>query len=311
MSENGIGDTRRARGGNELGAALRHWRGRIDPATVGLPVGRIRRTTGLRREELALLAGISVDYVIRLEQGRATSPSGQVLTALARALRLAEAERRHLFLLANQSEPSADRVSAHLTPAVRRLLDQLAGTPVNVYDAAWTLIAWNALSAALLGDPSGLSGRERNVLWRHFTGPPARVVHDPEQQARFETAAITDLRAATVRYPADAGLRSLVADLRHLSPRFARCWESRAVGSHVMNTKTVRHPDVGPLVLDCDVLTAPGSDLHVVLYTAAPGTEAADKLRLLDVVGAQPNTVPDLPHTRPEPSRRALVRRGR
>lgn len=297
MSENRIGATRGAGGGNELGGALRHWRDRIDPATVGLPVGRIRRTAGLRREELALLAGISVDYIIRLEQGRSTSPSVQVLTALARALRLSEAERRHLFLLAKQSEPSGYQVSHHLTPVVQRLLDQMAGTPVSVYDAAWTLIAWNAMSAALLGDPSGLSGRDRNVLWRHFTGLPDRVLHTPEQEARFEMAAIADLRAATVRYPADAGLPSLVADLRNLSPRFARSWDSREVGTHVMNTKTVHHPDVGPLVLNCDVLTAPGSDLHIVIYTAAPGTAAADKLRLLDVIGTQTITVSDLHQT--------------
>ena len=295
MSENGIGGPHSGRCGNELGGALRHWRDRIDPATVGLPVGRIRRTTGLRREELALLAGISVDYLIRLEQGRATSPSVQVLTALARALRLSEAERRHMFLLARKAEPSGYQVTSHLTPVVQRLLDQMVGTPVSVYDAAWTLIAWNALSSALLGDPSGLSGRDRNVLWRHFISPPDRVRHTSEQEARFEKAAIADLRAATVRHPADAGLRSLVADLRNLSSRFARSWDSHEVGTHVVNIKTIHHPDVGPLVLNCDVLTAPGSDLRIVIHTAAPGTAAADKLRLLQVTGTQTVILPG-PH---------------
>ncbi|MFD7501339.1 helix-turn-helix transcriptional regulator [Streptomyces sp. NPDC059850] len=265
---------------DELGAALRRWRDRLDAAAVGLPTGGVRRAPGLRREEVALLAGVSVDYVIRLEQGRATAPSAQIVAALARALRLSEPERRHLFLLAGQPPPAAARITARLTPGVRRLLDQLAG-PVGVYDAAWTLIAWNPLYAALQGDPSGRPERERNVLWSHFTGGPHRVRHTPEQEARFEVAAVADLRAACARYPADTGLRSLIAALRTASGRFARLWDSHAVGSHTMDTKTVHHPDIGPLTLDCDVLGVPDSDLHVVLCTAAPGSEAAAKLAVL------------------------------
>lgn len=287
------GDTGRPGGGDaagDLAGALRRWRDRLDPATVGLPAGRVRRAPGLRRQELAQLAGMSVDYVIRLEQGRATSPSPQILTALARALRLSEPERRHLFLLAGRPAPTTDRISSHLTPGVQRMLDQMRATPVGVYDAAWTLIAWNQLYAALHGDPSGRSERERNVLWRHFTGRPDRVTHTPEQQARFETATVADLRSATAHYPADRPLRTLVADLRRASDHFARLWDSHAVGSHTMDTKTVHHPDVGPLVLDCDVLNAPGSDLHVVIHTAAPGTDAADKLSLLAVIGTQTMT---------------------
>ncbi len=275
---------------NELGGALRRWRDRVDPATVGLPVGRARRAAGLRREELALLAGMSVDYIIRLEQGRATSPSVQVLTALARALRLSEPERRHLFLLAGQSPPANGQISAHITPGVQRLLEQMAGSPVSVYDAAWTLIAWNRLYAALMGDPSGLSERERNILWRHFTGQPSPVSHTPDQEDRFETATVADLRAATARYASDAGLRSLVAEMYSVSARFARLWDSHVVGVHTTDTKTVHHLDVGPLALDCDVLTVPGSDLRVVVHTAAPGTDAADKLRLLAVIGTQAMT---------------------
>ncbi|QKV94480.1 helix-turn-helix domain-containing protein [Streptomyces sp. NA02950] len=273
--------------GGDLGGALRHWRERLDPATVGLPAGRNRRTAGLRREELAMLAGMSADYVIRLEQGRATSPSPQILTALARALRLSEAELRHLFVLAGRTPPTSARMPTHLTPGVQRLLDQMSATPVGVYDAVWTLIAWNRMYAALHGDPSALAGRERNCVWRHFTGMPGRVAHTPEQEARFEAATVADLRAATVRYPGDPGPRSLVRELRRVSERFAGLWDSHTVGTHMMHTKTVRHPEVGTLALDCDVLTVPGSDLHVTIYTAAPGTEAADKLGLLGVIGTQ------------------------
>lgn len=292
---NGDGDSGSPGGdgaGVDLAGALRSWRDRLDPATAGLPAGRARRAPGLRRQELAQLAGMSVDYVIRLEQGRARSPSPQILTALARALRLSEPERRHLFLLAGRPAPTTDRIPSHVTPGVQRMLDQTRATPVGVFDAAWTLTAWNRMYAVLHGDPSGHTERERNVLWRHFTGRRDRVTHTPEQRARFETATVADLRSATARYPADRPLRTLIADLRRASDHFARLWDSQAVGAHTMDTKTVHHPDVGPLVLDCDVLNAPGSDLHVVVHTAAPGTDAADKLSLLAVIGTQAMTEP-------------------
>lgn len=265
----------------ELGSALRRWRERADPAAHGLAPGRGRRTTGLRREELALHAGVSVDYLIRLEQGRATSPSAQVLTALARALRLSVLERRHLFLLAGRFPLPHDRISRDLTPGVRRLLNQLADAPVAVYDPAWTLIAWNRLHARLLGDPSDLPERERNVVWQHFTGRPTRVRRTPDEQVRFEAALVADLRAATARYPADPKLLSLVADLLSASGKFARRWERHLVDAYLAGTKTIDHPATGPVHLDCDVLTVPGSDLRVVVHTTVPGTQSADKLRLL------------------------------
>ncbi|MEV5824281.1 helix-turn-helix transcriptional regulator [Spirillospora sp. NPDC052242] len=277
-------------GENELGVALRTWRRRADPAAAGLPVDRSRRVAGLRREELARLAGMSVDYVVRLEQGRAASPSAQILLALARALRLSAEERRHLFLLAGRLAPAPDRVSAHLTPGVLRLLDRLDGSAVGVYDAAWTLVAANPLFAALTGDRPddrpGADERDRNVPWRHFTGAPTPVSHTPEQTERFESALVADLRAATGRFPGDARLRRLIADLRARSPRFAALWDGHGVGAHVTDSKTIHHPDVGELRLDCDVLTVPDADVHVVVCTAAPGTASADRLRLLATMAA-------------------------
>ncbi len=283
----GRAHTGRVRNVSELGLALRAWRDRIAPDAAGLPSGGRRRAAGLRREELSLLAGVSADYITRLEQGRATTPSVPVLSALARALRLSDGERQHLFLLAGQPAPAAGRLPAHLTPGVQRLLDQLSGTPVAVYDAAWNLLAWNHLWAALLGDPSAVRGRDRNVLWRHFTGQPGRVSHTAESNAVFEASAVADLRSATARYPDDGNLRRLVADLRATSARFAELWDTRAVGAHEMDRKTIHHPEIGPLTLDCDVLTAAASDLRIVAYTAPPGSDAADKLKLLAVIGTQ------------------------
>ncbi|MFE3137933.1 helix-turn-helix transcriptional regulator [Streptomyces scopuliridis] len=271
----------------EFGKAVRRWRDRVSPETAGLPAGGHRRAPGLRREELALLAGISVDYVTRLEQGRAAHPSAQVVEALARALRLSGTERAHLFRLAGLAPPGPDTVPAYIPPSVQRMLDRLAGTPVAVFDASWTLLLANPPYAALMGDPSGWRGNQRNAVWRNLLGPGTRVRHTPEARRGFEAALVADLRAAAGRYPADQRLRRLVEELRADSDRFAELWESGAVGHHEAARKTVDHPRVSPLTLDCDVLTVAGSDLRIVIYTAEPGTEDAERLALLTVFGTQ------------------------
>ncbi|MFI8304744.1 helix-turn-helix domain-containing protein [Streptomyces sp. NPDC085927] len=271
----------------DLGRALHHWRDRIGPQDIGLPTGGVRRAPGLRREELAQLAGVSVDYVVRLERGRATSPSAQVLAALARALRLSEPERDHLYVLAGQAPPTAGHVSAHIPPSVQRLLDQLRHTPLSVHDAAWNIISWNPLWAALIGDPSPWRGRERNIVWRHFAGLPGRVTHAPGQLDRFETAIVSDLRTSAARYPRDPALRALLADLRRTGSRFDSLWNAHTVGFHSTDSKTVRHPAVGPVAVDCDTLTVPGSDLRIATCTAAPGSAAQEQFEFLAAVGTR------------------------
>ncbi|MEU4190537.1 helix-turn-helix transcriptional regulator [Kribbella sp. NPDC026611] len=272
---------------SELGRTLHAWRDRVTPAEAGLPSGGRRRAPGLRREELAQLAGLSVDYVVRLEQGRSDSPSVQVLTALARALRLNDAERNHLFVLAGEVEPSPGRMSAYIPPGVQRIVDQLDGAPLCVCDAAWTLITCNPLFAAVIGDPSSWRGRERNIIWRHYAAQGDRVVQTDEQRRQFRIAMVTDLRAALARYPRDPELIALVADLRDGYAEFARLWDDPVIGFHQSERKTINHPEVGSFAIDCDVLAVPGSDLRLVVYTAAPGTDAAEKLRLLSVIGLQ------------------------
>jgi transcriptional regulator with XRE-family HTH domain len=271
----------------EFGQAVRRWRDRVAPEAAGLPAGGRRRAAGLRREELAQLTGISVDYLTRLEQGRASNPSSQVVEALTRALRLSGDERAHLFRLAGLALPDPETVPAHLTPSVQRLLDRLAGTPVAVYDAIWTLILANEPYAALMGDPSGWRGRERNGVWRHFAGLPTVVRQTPEYRRRFEAALVGDLRAAAGHYPADPRLARLATDLRASSDRFAELWDAGAVGRHEAARKTIDHPRVGALTLDCDVLAVAGSDLRLMIFTAEPGTEDAERLALLTVLGTQ------------------------
>jgi transcriptional regulator with XRE-family HTH domain len=271
----------------ELGQALRRWRDRVSPESAGLPAGGHRRAAGLRREELALLAGISADYITRLEQGRSTNPSAQVVEAFARALRLSGDERAFLFRLAGLVPPGPETVPAYITPSVQRLLDRLVTTPVGVYDAGWTLLLANPMYAALMGDPSGRRGFERNGVWRNFLGPGSRVRHTPRELADFQTAIVSELRAATVRYPADPQLQRLVTELRTHSSRFAELWESGAVTRNEGSRKVVDHPQVGALTLDCDILNVSGNDLHLMIYTAEPGTEDAEKLALLGVLGTQ------------------------
>jgi transcriptional regulator with XRE-family HTH domain len=272
---------------DELAACLRSWRDRLSPADAGLPAGGRRRAAGLRREEVAQLAGLSVDYLARLEQGRASNPSPSVLAPLARALRLSDDERDHLFRVAGHAEPAPGTIDRHITPSIQRVLDRLDDVPVIVVDAGWQLIAANRLGTALIGDLSGEPPRMRNILWRHFTGAPSRIVRTPEDEAASEAESVADLRDAVGRYPDDEQLHSLVEDLLRVSPRFAELWEQRAVERRMASRKTFRHPEVGLLTLDCDVLTAGGSDLRLVVYTAPPGSPDADALALLDAVGLQ------------------------
>lgn len=266
---------------------MRRWRDRLTPEAAGLPAGAHRRAAGLRREELSGLAGISVDYVTRLEQGRASTPSSQVVEALARALRLSPDEREHLFRLAELVPPGAAMVPAYVTPSVQRMLDRLAGTPVAVFDACWTLLVANQEYAALMGDQSGARGYERNGVWRTFVSGGSRARQSPEELDELKAAQVADLRAAAARYPADGQLPRLVEELRANSTLFAELWDSGAVGQHVAARKTIDHPRVGPVTLDCDVLTVAGSDLRVMIYTAEPGTEDAERLALLTVLGTQ------------------------
>ncbi len=273
----------------EFGPTVRHWRDRVAPTTVGVPIGGRRRAAGLRREELAGLAGISVDYLTRLEQGRATSPSVQVVEALARALRISDAERDLLFRLAGLVAPGLDLVSSRITASVQRLLDRMANTPVAVHDATWTLVVANAPYDALMGRTTGWRGIERNAVWRNLVGPGNRAVHTPEEQADFQARLVADLRLTAARYPADPRLKQLIRELSAQSPRFVELWDAGAPEPHREQgrRKVVDHPDVGRMTLDCDTLIVAADDLRITIYTAEPATEDAERLALAIVLGTQ------------------------
>jgi transcriptional regulator with XRE-family HTH domain len=287
-------ETAGVQAGEGIGTYIQAWRHRLAPADAGLPAGPPRRTHGLRREELASLAGISVDYLVRLEQGRATNPSAQVLAALSRALRLTAEERDHLYTVAGHAPPRRSAMTTHVPPSVQRLIDRMADLPVAVYDPAWTMITWNAAWAGLMGDPSPADGRDRNLVWRTFTGKSSRVRKKDDEADEFEINAVADLMRAVGAYPDDARLHRLVDELHRASPRFTRLWAERVVNTTGSNTKTIDHPLVGPITLSCDVLTVFGSDLRLVVYTAEPSSPDADRLRLAQVIGLQQIGGPDL-----------------
>lgn len=273
----------------EFGRTVRRWRDRVAPETVGVPVGGRRRAVGLRREELAALAGISADYLTRLEQGRATSPSAQVVEAIARALRLSDADRDLLYDLAGHAAPGPDLVPSRISASVQRLLDRLATTPVAVYDATWTLIVANAPYDALMGPTSTWRGIERNAVWRNLIGPGTRVVHSPEELAALQAGQVAELRRTASRYPADRSVQALVSELAAGNPRFVELWEAETVAADrdTVKRKVVQHPTVGPIALDCDVLVVATDDVRIMLYTAEPGTEDAERLALAIVLGTQ------------------------
>jgi transcriptional regulator with XRE-family HTH domain len=265
---------------------LRGRRERIRPEDVGLPRGTRRRTPGLRREEVAQLAHISTDHYSRLEQARGRHPSRQVLQAIARALRLTDQERAHLFSLAGEREQHPARTPARrIDPATSALLDRLADTPALVMDSTCRLLAWNAPAAALFGDPTALQATDRNVLRRYFLGPPR---HGPgpggygvTDHQRFVRTAVGYLRIAATRYPDDPDTRALVADLLAASPDFADAWHSQQLSVDHHARLAYDHPEAGAMELDFDVLSLPDRDQHMVLFTAEPGSSADLGLRLL------------------------------
>ncbi|MEV7083986.1 helix-turn-helix transcriptional regulator [Streptomyces sp. NPDC093516] len=273
-----------------LGPMIRMWRDRLPPSAAGLPVAHGRRAAGLRREELADLAGVSVDYIVRLEQGRATTPSASVVASLARALHLSIAERDHLYRLAKLVPPDKGTVSDHLPPGVQRVLARLGEVPAAVFAADWHLLWWNRGWAALLGDPSTAPPRLRNFARERFPvdDGPARLALWPVTETdpdATDAAVVADLRRATGRYPQDNRLATLIRELNAGNNRFAKLWASGQVAAHREDHKTIEHPAVGPVTVDCDVLSDGDSDLKIVIMTAAPGREDETKLQLTTVTG--------------------------
>jgi transcriptional regulator with XRE-family HTH domain len=278
----------------ELAEFLRSRRERITPADVGLPAGPRRRTPGLRREEVAQLAYISTEYYARLEQTRGPRPSHEVLAGLARALRLSDAERAHLHHLAGAAPRPLPGLLREVRPSILDLLDRLPQSAAFVTSAAYDVLAWNDLAAALMEDFSARPPRDRNLLRRAFLRPDPQEprLYGVSDAAEFARTATRNLRATAARYPYDAGVAELVGDLLAGSEEFAALWASHDVAASHALRKTFQHPLVGPVTVTCDVLDITDRDQRVVIYTAVPGSPSEEALRLLSVVGTQRMDVP-------------------
>ena len=265
----------------ELGAFLKSRRDRIRPQDVGLPGGPRRRVKGLRRDEVAVLAGASVDYYVELEQGRGAQPSEQMVAALARALRLGRDERDHLFHLAGRPLPSATGGNAHVHPAMLDLLDRLDGTPARVITDLHVTLVQNRLARALLGEPTRASFLEE---W--FTDPAARERYPEREHERTSVSFVADLRAVVGRRGQDLDVRRLVARLEQ-EEEFRELWERQDVAVRRAERKTLRHRSLGELEVTCLNLESEDATQRLLWFTPVPGTAAVEQFELLGVVGEQ------------------------
>ncbi|MFJ6573592.1 helix-turn-helix transcriptional regulator [Streptomyces sp. NPDC091292] len=272
-----------ASGGSELGDFLRACRAALDPARVGLPDdGRLRRVPGLRREELAQLAHVSVDYIVRLEQGRTRRVSRPVLDALADALELAPDERTHLFTLAEtvQTAPARQPIARHVDRQLRHLLDGMHDVPAMILNRRMDVLAWNRAARALLTDFDALPDAERNLIRLTFLDDSFRALYADWPRAARECVAV--LRMEADRHPHDRALSGLIDELMAGDPDFRTWWATHRVRGPRQLTKTYRHPVVGSLTLDVQQLTVDTEpDQFLVAYTAPPDTPSYDALRFL------------------------------
>ncbi|WP_426186196.1 helix-turn-helix transcriptional regulator [Microbacterium sp. TWP3-1-2b2] len=271
-----------------LAEFLRRRREQLQPGDVGLSTGVRRRAPGLRREEVAQLALMSTDYYTRLEQQRGPQPSTQILSSLARALRLTADERDYLYRAAGQAVPDRITPSDHVAPALQRVFDRLHDTPALIISSLGETLVQNALASALLGDNVGAAGFERYEPYRWFVQPEQARSHYPEDDhARNSRAQVAGLRAAYGAMGPGSQAGMLVAELTRRSEEFRELWDRQEVAQRFADHKTLLHPEVGAIEVDCQVLFTEDRGQALLVLTAAPRSDDEEKIRLLGVLGAQ------------------------
>lgn len=264
---------------------LRRRREALTPADVGLPDGVRRRALGLRREEVASLAMISTDYYTRLEQRRGPQPSDQVLASLARALRLTGSERDYLFRVAGRNTPSPVSAAAHVAPALLRVFDRLSDTPALILSNVGETLVQNQMAEALFGDKSGYTGAARSEVYRWFTDPAERLRYPARDRDRQGRAQVANLRATYGAMGPKSRAGELVRALQKESPEFAGLWDRHEVAQRFADHKTLVHPEIGEIEVDCQVLFTEDQSQALLVLTAPPNTEGYEKLQLLSVLG--------------------------
>ncbi|GAA3254192.1 helix-turn-helix transcriptional regulator [Dactylosporangium siamense] len=270
----------------QLAAFLRTRREALQPEDVGLPRGPRRRTGGLRREEIAALCGMSADYYGRIEQQRGPNPSEQMLAALARGLRLTVEERDHLFRLGGHLAPHRFARADHVNPGMMRILDRLDDTPAQVMNSLGETLVQTRLAVALFGDETAFEGPARSVVHRWFTDPTSRKVYPEEDHPTHARVFTALLREAYTREGRNGRAATLVGSLLTASPEFATAWAAHDVGARHTELKRIAHPELGVLELYCQTLLDPDQSQALLVFTAVPGTDSAEKLALLRVIAA-------------------------
>ena len=266
---------------------LRRHREALQPADVGLPAPARRRTPGLRREDVAALAVMSTDYYTRLEQQRGPQPSEQMLSSLARALRLTGDERDYFFQLAGHTAPVAVSGDTHVPPALLRVLDRLADTPALILSNLGEMLVQNRMAAALLGDRTGYVGLARSEIYRWFTDPAERLRYPEYDRDRQSRAQVANLRFAYGSMGPRSRAGEIVRALQKASPEFAALWERHEVARRFEDHKVLIHPELGEIELDCQVLFTEDQSMALLVLTAPPRTEGYEKLQLLAVLGQE------------------------
>jgi transcriptional regulator with XRE-family HTH domain len=260
---------------------LRARRAALQPEDVGLPRGSRRRTGGLRREEVAMLAGMSADYYSRLEQQRGPTPSDQMLAALARALMLSPGEQEHLFALGGHSAPRRVPRNEQVSPAMRRIVERLADTPALVFSRFSETLLQTPSAVALFGDYTRFSGMSRYLVYRWFTDPAQRAVYPPEDHALRGRVFTVDLRAAYTADPTGTA-GEIVEALLAASPEFAEVWRLHEVDvAHHHDLKRYRHPELGEIELYARRLVDPDEGQELLVFLAQPGSPSDEKLQRL------------------------------
>lgn len=263
-------------------------RAQLKPSDVGLSTGARRRTSGLRREEVAQLAAMSTDYYARLEQQRGPQPSVQMLASLARALRLTPDERDYLHRVSGHSAPDRTVFTDYVHPGMLRVLDRLQDTPAFVVSVLDEVLVQNEPARALLGDASGLEGLERSGIYRWFTAPDEERGRYPQPDHEHRSRVlVASLRAAYGALGEQSRAGDIVRELLTRSPEFAALWEVHEVQRRFEDHKVLIHPEIGAIEVDCQALFTEDESQALVVLTAAPGSDAASKLELQRVLGTQ------------------------
>ncbi|SDF01123.1 Helix-turn-helix domain-containing protein [Blastococcus aurantiacus] len=276
-----------------LAEFLRHRRESLQPEDVGMPRGQRRRTTGLRREEVAALCHMSTDYYARLEQERGPQPSQQMIASIAQGLHLSLDERDHLHRLAGQQPPPRGADSEHVSPGLLRILDRLTDTPAEIVTELGETLRQTPVGIALTGDTTRFTGPARSKGYRWFTDPSSRALHAAEDHAFLSRMYASGLRAILAMRGPGSRAAHLTDLLLEQSEEFCDLWEVHEVGIHPQEVKRYQHPEVGRLELNCQTLVDPHQAHRLMVYTAVPGTESYDKLQMLTVIGAQSLAVPE------------------